>query len=90
MLTQEHRANIELIKNHESKVVFITIPKGSKLEKKVKVETEKVSQVLQYISTDNIITLNELINTRAKLVCDKIRIPLRNPNRYLKPNAKWG
>ena len=38
----------------------------------VKMEMNKINQVLPYISTNNITELNELIYTGAKLVCEKI------------------
>ena len=38
----------------------------------VKTKTEKINQVLTYISTNNITESNELINAEAKLVCEKI------------------
>ena len=41
----------------------------------VKAETNKVNQVLTYISTNNITELNELIYAGSKLVCEKIGIP---------------
>ena len=44
----------------------------------VKAETNKVNQVLTYISTNNITELNELIYAGAKLVCEKIGIPTKN------------
>ena len=43
----------------------------------VKTETEKINQVLTYISTNNIAELNELIYAGAKLVCHKIGVPLK-------------
>ena len=53
--------------------------------KKVKVETVKVNKLLRNIPKGNFIELNELINARAKLVCDKIGVLLRNSNRNTKP-----
>ena len=38
----------------------------------VKTETNKIIQVLTYISTNNITELTELIYAAAKLVCEKI------------------
>ena len=61
-----------------------TTPKESRL-KKVKVETEKVRKLSEYIPTDHITELNELIYAGIKLVSDKIRSPQRNPNRNTKP-----
>ena len=41
----------------------------------LKTETNKINQILPYISTNNITGLNELIYAGAKLVCEKIGIP---------------
>ena len=41
----------------------------------LKTETNKINQILPYISTINITELNELIYAGAKLVCEKIGIP---------------
>ena len=38
----------------------------------LKTEMNKINQILPYISTNNIIELNELIYAGAKLVCEKI------------------
>ena len=59
-------------------------PSGTKTGKKVTIETEKVNKLLLNIPTGNITELNDLIYTRAKPVCDKIDIPIRNPNRNTK------
>ena len=40
---------------------------------------------MQLIPMDNIKELNELIYTEAKLVQNKIRIPIKNPKRTIKP-----
>ena len=52
-----------------------TLPSLRNIEwRTVKTETNKVNQVLIYISTNNITELNELIYAGAKLVCDKTGI----------------
>ena len=48
-------------------------------------ETEKINQVLNYISTNNITKLNELIYVGAKLVCEKIGIPSQSIKKKSKP-----
>ena len=53
--------------------------------KKVKAETEKIYKLLPNILTDNIAELNKLIYAGVKLVCDRIRVLLRKPNRNTKP-----
>ena len=40
---------------------------------------------MQHISTDNITAMNELIYAGSKLVSNENGIPLRNPNRIIKP-----
>ena len=54
--------------------------------KKIKEQSEKVNKLLQYIPTDNITKLNELIYAGANLVNNKIGISLMNP----KGNTKSG
>ena len=51
---------------------------------KVKIETEEENKLLPNIPTDNITEQNDLIHARAKLIIDKIDVPLRNPNRNTK------
>ena len=51
----------------------------------VKIETEKRNQLLTYISTKNTTELKKLIDTGAKLVYEKIRVPLKSTNKKLKP-----
>ena len=53
----------------------ITLPSFKNIEwRTTKTETNKINQVLTYISTNNITELNELIYAGAKLVCEKIGI----------------
>ena len=56
--------------------------------KNVKVETEKVNKLLKYIPTDIITELKEFIYAGAKLVCFKVGIPQKNPNRNAKIDGK--
>ena len=51
------------------------------------IETEKVYKLLPNITTNT--ELNELIYAGEKLICDKIGIPFRNPNRNTKPVWKF-
>ena len=60
--------------------IYITIPK----ESRVKLQIEKVNKILQHIPTDNVTKLNELIYAGAKLVGNKLDIPIRNPSRKQK------
>ena len=50
-----------------------------------KTETNKINQILPYISTNNITELNELIYAGAKLVCEKIGIPSKSAKKQSKP-----
>ena len=51
----------------------------------VKSETEKVNNLRTNITTNNITELNDLIYVGAKLVCEKVRIPLKTTDRKSKP-----
>ena len=85
MLTQEDRTNVELIKKKNMMKQKTTLPSLRNQDwKEFKLVIEKVNKELQLILTDNISELNELIYTGAKLVCHKMGIPLRNPNRNTK------
>ena len=42
--------------------------------KKVKVETKRVNKFVNYVPTDNIAELNQLIYARSKLVDNKVSI----------------
>ena len=53
--------------------------------KTVKAGSQKVNELLTYISTNNIKELSELIYAGAKFVWDKIDVPLKNTNRNSKP-----
>ena len=84
-LTQEQKINLENLKrimNGEK----TTLPSLRDIEwRTVKTETEKINQLLTYISTNNITELNELIYAGAKLVCVKIGIPSRSTKKKSKP-----
>ncbi len=49
----------------------------------VKTETNKINQVVPYISTNNITELNELLYAGEKLVCEKIGIPSKNTKKKM-------
>ena len=51
----------------------------------VKTETNKINQVLPYISTNNITELNELIYAEGKLICEKIGISSKSTKENSKP-----
>ena len=50
-----------------------------------KTETNKINQMLPYISTNNITELNVPIYAGAKLVCEKIGIPTKSTKKQSKP-----
>ena len=54
----------------------------------VKTETNKINQVLPYISTNNITELNELSYEGEIFVCEKIRLPLKSTKKKSKPGMK--
>ena len=76
-LSQEQKTNLEYLKtimNREK----TNLPSLRDIEwRTLKTETNKINQILPYISTNNITELNELIFAVAKLVCEKIGIPSR-------------
>ena len=53
--------------------------------KTLKIETNKINNILPYIPTNNITDLNELIYAGAKLVCEKIGIPSKSTKEQSKP-----
>ena len=67
-----------------------TLPPFRKIEwRTVKAETNKVNQVLTYISTNNITELNTLIYAGAKLICKKIGIPTKIMKEKSKPGWEF-
>ena len=72
--SQEQKINLENLKRiMNSKKT--TLPSLRSTEwRTLKIETNKINQVLPYISTNNITELNELIYVGDKLVCEKIGI----------------
>ena len=62
-----------------------TLPSLRNIEwRTLKIETEKINQILPYIPTNNITELNELIYAGAKLVCEKIGIPSKSTKKMIK------
>ena len=63
-----------------------TLPLLRNLEwRTLKTETNKINQILPYISTNNTIELNELIYVGAKSVCEKIGVPSKTTKKQSKP-----
>ena len=71
--------------NYFWKENLITISQEPRLEKSQSKNWKKNNKLLINISTNNIVELNEVISAGAKLVCDKIAVPLKNKNRNSKP-----
>ena len=68
----------------------ITLPSLRNIEwRTVKTETNKINQVLLYISTKNITELNELFYVGAKLVCQKIGIPPKSTKKNQNQDGKF-
>ena len=55
----------------------------------LKIETNKINQVLPYITTNNITELNELIYAGAKLICEKIGIPKKSTKKSQNQDGKF-
>ena len=88
-LTQEQKLilrNLKSILNSEK----TTSPSLRNIEWRiVNAETNKVNQVLTYISRNNITELNEVIYAGAELVCEKIGIPSKNTKEKSKPGWEF-
>ena len=88
-LSQEHKLNLENLKrilNSEK----TTLPSLRNIEGRiVKAETNKVNQVLTYISTNNTTELDELIYAGAKLVYEKIGITSKSTKEKSKPGWEF-
>ena len=68
----------------------INLPSLRNIEwRTVKVQTNKLNQVLTYISTNNITELNELIYAGADLICEKTGIPSKRTKEKLKPGWEF-
>ena len=84
-LSQEEKLyleNLKRIMNSEK----TTLPSLRNIEWRiVRAETNKVNQVLAYISTNNLTEVNELIYAGAKLVWEKIGIPSKSTKEKSKP-----
>ena len=69
---------------------YITLPSLGNIDRKlVRAETNKVNHVLTYISTNNIIELNELIYAGAKLVVRKLGSPQIAPKKNKNPDGNF-
>ena len=65
--------------------VKTTLPSLRNIEwRTLKTETNRINQMLPYISTNSISELNDLIYAGTRLVCEKIRVPLKSTNKQSK------
>ena len=55
----------------------------------LKTETNKINQIIHYISTNNITELNDLIYAGAILVSEKIGIPQKARKNHQNQNGKF-
>ena len=82
--TQEQKINLENFKrimNGE----MTTLPSLRNIEwRTIKAEKEKINQLLNHISTNNITELNKLINAGVKLVSEKIGISSKSMKKKIK------
>ena len=84
-LSQEQKIDLENVQRIMSSEKTI-LPSLRNIEwRTLKIETEKINQILPYIPTNNITELNELIYAGAKLVCEKIGIPSKSTKKKSKP-----
>ena len=84
MLTQEDKINLQLRKKIMTEKKTSLLPLRNQ-DWKNQGKTEKGNKLFPNISTDCITELNEQIYAGAKLVNDKISVPLGNSNRNTKP-----
>ena len=84
-LTQEEKINVEIMKKiiPEKKTTLPSLRNQD--ERTVKFETVKVNDLLTNIPENNITELNDLIYAGAKLVCEKIGVPLKTTDGKFKP-----
>ena len=69
--------------------VMTTLPSLRNIEWRIlKKETNRINQMLPYISTNNISELNDLIYAGAKLVCEKIGVPSKSTKKQSKPGGE--
>ena len=91
-LSQEQKTNLENVKRIMSSEKTI-LPSLRNIEwKTLKIQTNKINHILPYIPTNNITELNELIYACAKLVCEKMGIPLKSTKKQSKTgigNSTW-
>ena len=81
---QTNQENLKRIMNSEK----TALPSLINIEwRTLKTKTNKINQILPYISTNNITELNELIYAGAKSVCEKIGIPSKS-KKLSKPGWK--
>ena len=88
-LSQEQKLNLENLKTIMNSEKIPLSPLKNIEWKIVRAETNKVNQVLTYLSTNNMTELNELIYAGAKIVCEKIGILSKSTKEKSKPGWKF-
>ena len=89
ILSQEQKINLENVQRIMNSEKTI-LPSLRNIEwRTLKIETNKINQVLPHISTNNITELNELIYAGTKLVCEKIGIPLKSKKKKSNQDGKF-
>ena len=83
-LSQEQQTNLENLKRIMN-CVKTTLPSLRNIDwRTLKTETNRINQMLPYISTNNISELNDQIYAGAKLVCEKIGVPSKSTKKQSK------
>ena len=86
-LSQEQQTNLENLKRIVNSEMT-TLPSLRNIAwRTLKTETNKINQILPYISTNNITELNELIYAGAMLECEKIEISSKSTKKQSK--SEW-
>ena len=82
---QEQQANLENLKRIMNSVKTTHLSLRNIEWRTLKTETNRINQMLPYISTNNISDLNDPIYAGAKLVCEKIGVPSKSTKKQSKP-----
>ena len=84
-LSQEQQTNLENLKRIMNSAKT-TLPSLRNIEwRTLKTESNRINQMLPYISTNHISELNDLICAGAKLVCEKIGVLSKSTKKQSKP-----
>ena len=89
IMTQEEKTDIDTIRRIISEKKTISPFLRNQNKRIFRSETEKVNDLLINSPTNNITELNDLIYAGAKLVCEKIGVPLKTTDRKSKPGWEF-